>query len=94
MEMRFRRHHNNSGLRSIKNGTVARQVEQMARRLGIGSDTHYQNCVVTLSDGNDYVFTGKAVVFEGETRTVKDIQFTIPKPLPSDCHFSTLGEDG
>lgn len=31
--MKTRRHSNNKGYRSIKNGTVARQVEQMALRM-------------------------------------------------------------
>ncbi len=33
--MKSRRHHNNNGLRSIKNGTVARQLKRIARKLGI-----------------------------------------------------------
>lgn len=33
--MRFRRHHNNKGYRQIKRGKTRRQVQCLARRLGI-----------------------------------------------------------
>lgn len=33
--MKFRRHHNNKGLRQIKRGRTTRQVQCMAARLGI-----------------------------------------------------------
>lgn len=49
----------------------------------------YQNIILTLSDGSVHVFTGKAFTVEGETRTIKDTKFTVPKPLPEGCAFES-----
>lgn len=33
--MKFRRHHNNTGLRQIRRGKTVNQVQRIARKLGI-----------------------------------------------------------
>jgi hypothetical protein len=52
----------------------------------------YQNIIITLSDGTICTFTGKAFVPnpEKETRSIKNIQFTIPKPLPVGYAFELM----
>ena len=50
----------------------------------------YQTVKLTLSDGSSHCFTGPAAVFPGERRTITDVAFTEPKPLPKDCRFDTI----
>ena len=38
-----RRHHNNKGYRSIKNGNMSKQVKQMAKKLGLKYESNTQN---------------------------------------------------
>jgi len=52
----------------------------------------YQTCILTLSDGEIITFTGKAVLLEGETRKVTDINFTAPLQLPKDCTLEQMGK--
>jgi len=52
-------------------------------------ERQYQNVVLTFDDGTIAVFTGKAVCFPGETKRIRNIEFTEPKELPDDCSFST-----
>jgi hypothetical protein len=49
-----------------------------------------QSVWITLSDGTKAGFSGKAVVFEGDVRTIRDILFTKPKPLPPDHTFEAM----
>jgi len=50
----------------------------------------YQTVKLTLSDGSSHCFTGPAVVFPGERRTITDVAFTEPKPLPQGCKFEII----
>ena len=50
-----------------------------------------QNVVITLSDGSNHVFTGKAFSnVWGETRTVVKVRFTEPMPLPPGYSFEEV----
>jgi hypothetical protein len=50
--MKSRRHHNNKGLRQIKRGRTAKQVELMARKVGV---PYRVGDVVTLKRGWSHV---------------------------------------
>jgi len=50
----------------------------------------YQSVVITLNDGTIHCFTGPAIFKEGEERKIRNIEFTLPKELPSDTHFERL----
>ena len=52
----------------------------------------YQNVIITLSDGMVCVFTGKAFVTnpDKERRRIRNIQFTVPKPLPVGYAFELM----
>ena len=49
-----------------------------------------QTCVLTLNDGEVVIFSGKAVLFEGDTRTVVKIEFTAPTLLPKYCTWEEM----
>lgn len=49
-----------------------------------------QTVWVTFSDGTRACFSGRAVAYVGDTRTIRDIAFTEPKPLPPGCTFGPL----
>ncbi len=49
-----------------------------------------QTVWITFSDGQRACFSGRAVAFPGDTRTIRDISFTEPKPLPDGCKFDTI----
>lgn len=53
----------------------------------------YQNVIITLSDGTTCVFTGKAFVINPDTekRSIKNIEFTKPAPLPVGYAFELIG---
>ena len=53
----------------------------------------YQSVVITLDDGTRLVYTGKAQVFEGDTRTPVSWGFTEPKDLPAGTTFDVIKED-
>lgn len=57
-------------------------------------ENHYQVCLVTLSDGQVVQFTGPAFATEGDTRTIRGIEFTIPRPLPDGSTFGKIGGEG
>lgn len=42
-----------------------------------------QSVWITFSDGTKAGFNGQAVVKPGDQRTIKDIAFTKPQPLPA-----------
>lgn len=44
-----------------------------------------QSVTITFSDGEKAIFTGRATVFPGQSKTVADMSFSIPKPMPPDC---------
>ena len=52
----------------------------------------YQNVIITLSDGTVCTFTGKAFVVnpDMEIRSIKNIEFTNPKPLPEGYAFELM----
>ena len=52
----------------------------------------YQNVIITLSDGTSCTFTGKAFVVNPakEKRLIKNILFTVPKPLPDGYAFELM----
>jgi hypothetical protein len=52
----------------------------------------YQNVIITLSDGTVCMFTGNAFVTnpDAETRRIRNIQFTVPKPLPEGYAFELM----
>jgi len=57
-------------------------------------ENHYQVCLVTLSDGQVVQFTGQAFATEGDTRTIRGIEFTVPRPLPDGSTFGRIGGEG
>ena len=60
--------------------TKASELTQLLER-------KYQNVVLTLDDGSVAIFSGKAICFPGETRRIKNIEFTEPKDLPENYSF-------
>lgn len=50
-------------------------------------DRMYQNVIITLADGSQHVFSGKAICFPGEKKHIRKIEFTIPKKLPEGLGF-------
>jgi len=55
-------------------------------------ENHYQVCIVTLSDGQVARFTGPAFAAPGDTRTIRGIEFTEPKPLPAGHTFGEINK--
>ena len=55
----------------------------------------YQNVIITLSDDITCVFTGKSFVTnpDKEIRFIKNVQFTIPKPLPEGYAFELMEDN-
>lgn len=51
-----------------------------------------QSIVVSLSDGTQGVFTGPALVSPDDERTITNIQFSEPAPLPDGCSIGVLDE--
>lgn len=49
-----------------------------------------QSIIVTFKDGEQAIFTGKAVVFAGQEKVISDIKFTLPKPMPEDCTWGKI----
>lgn len=49
-----------------------------------------QNVVITFKDGQKAVFTGPAVVFPQDQKTISNIVFTPPKQIPSNCEWGKL----
>lgn len=49
-----------------------------------------QSIIVTFKDGDQAIFTGKAVVFAGQEKIISDIKFTLPKPMPEDCSWGKI----
>jgi hypothetical protein len=47
----------------------------------------YQSVWITFSDGTRAGYLGQAKALPGDTRTIKNIEFTEPKPMPPNCHF-------
>lgn len=56
----------------------------------IDKDNMIQSVVITFSDGEQAFFTGKAVVFEGDNKTISNISFTLPKDMPKDCSWGKI----
>ncbi len=54
----------------------------------------YQSVIVSFSNGKTGIFTGPAVIEEGEEKSVRitGIQFTPPKELPPSFSFSTIDD--
>lgn len=52
-----------------------------------------QTLTLTFSDGTEAKFSGPAVLFEGQTKSVVDISFGEPKELPSGCSWGNLEND-
>lgn len=48
-----------------------------------------QCVIIEFDDGSFGTFVGKACVEEDVERTIKDIKFTKPEPLPEDMFFTT-----
>lgn len=49
-----------------------------------------QSVTLTFSDGSKATFSGPAVLFEGQTKSVADISFGEPKELPSGCSWGEV----
>lgn len=43
-----------------------------------------------MDNGSKHHFSGEAICFPGEKRTISDIQFTIPQDLPDGMSFELL----
>jgi hypothetical protein len=50
----------------------------------------YQSVWITFSDGTRAGYLGQAKALPGDTRTIKNIEFTEPKPMPPNCHFGEM----
>jgi hypothetical protein len=50
----------------------------------------YQFVKITLSDGEVHYFGGPAVLFQGEKRTVSNVEFTEPEDLPEDLDLTPM----
>lgn len=50
----------------------------------------FQVALIKLSDGTTAAYTGRAQVFEGDTRTVVDITFTEPRQMIEGCEWDTV----
>lgn len=46
-----------------------------------------QSVTLTFSDGTEAKFSGPAVLFEGQTKSVVGISFGEPKELPAGCEW-------
>lgn len=46
-----------------------------------------QSVIITFSDGIVAQFLGQAMTYPGDTRTITDVRFTLPEPLPLDMAF-------
>jgi hypothetical protein len=57
--MRTRKHHNNKGYRQIKEGRTVRQVECMAKRLGVGLTI--KEIIRKRIDGGRCIFCGTLI---------------------------------
>ncbi len=54
----------------------------------------FQSLIVTLSDGSKGVFTGKVLTTSiSDKRTIVDIKFTEPKPMPKGVQFVHFKSD-
>ena len=51
-----------------------------------------QSVWITFSDGTKAGFNGQAAVKPGDTRTIKDISFTKPRPLPAGTFWTYPAE--
>ena len=55
--------------------------------------THVQTVQITLSDGRSGLFSGPALVIDGNTPlSVTDILFHAPRPLAPGCEFVSINE--
>ena len=52
----------------------------------------YQSVWITFSDGTRAGYLGQAKALPSDTRTISNIEFTEPKPMPANCHFERLDE--
>ena len=52
----------------------------------------YQSVWITFSDGTKAGYLGKAAAMPGDKRTIRNIEFTKPKPMPVKCHFAPMDE--
>ena len=50
----------------------------------------YQSVWITFSDGTRAGYLGQAKALPSDTRTIKNIEFTKPKPMPPNCHFCEM----
>lgn len=52
----------------------------------------YQSVILTLNDGRKGRFLGPALVFKKDkgVKTVVDVQFTEPKPMPNGMSFEVI----
>lgn len=54
-----------------------------------------QHVVLTLSDGTKHTFTGQVAIDPNDARQcklkVKDIAFTVPKPMADGCSWERIG---
>jgi hypothetical protein len=54
------------------------------------ADEMIQSVVIIFDDGQEAMFTGKAVLFEDETKKIRKISFTTPQHIPEGCSWETL----
>ena len=52
----------------------------------------YQSVWITFSDGTKAGYLGKAATMPGDNRTIRNIEFTEPKPMPDKYKFTPLDE--
>ena len=49
-----------------------------------------QSVILTFDDGQEAIFVGKAVCFQGETKKIRDIAFSPPSDMPEGCSWGDL----
>lgn len=49
-----------------------------------------QSLTIKFSDGTVASFTGPVALTDGEVKTVSEITFHPPRPLPQNCHWSNI----
>lgn len=67
-------------------------MNMKAKKAALPKCEMYQTIWIVFSDGEKAGFTGKAVAFDGDKRTIRDISFTKPSELPPGHSFGEIGK--
>lgn len=80
------------GVRAMEEEMRKDQARQFAPKASPlkPSPEMYQTVWIVFSDGTKAGFTGKAVAFGNDMRTIRDISFSTPKPLPPGHSFGEM----